>query len=389
MREKMGFVISFAVSWVINLFGKNPQGKAGSILIFRLDHMGDMVYTFQAIENLRDAYPNSKISLVTGSWNRALLVNNPGVDSLIIYDSPMHARNREEAAGLRDRIALLKLLWKQKFDLVISFRDDLFTIFVSLVLFPQFRRDAGTVRILTKLRRMGIIRSEGGEFPHHEMDTNREVVLPLIREYRPVRKIFYFAEEEEEWVAEFLRANKIERGRYAILHPGASWKFRRWDYMRFQEVGRFLYDSFHLRAVVIGSGDEEEIGRAICGDDDGTFLNAVGTTALRQSMLMIANAALTVCNDSGPMHLSCQMGKLTVCLLGPADFDRFGPRGDRVIWFQKRPECYPCKQSVCVHPDLPCVNLISSTEVKKAIEDALVKEGYERTSESICHNGQS
>jgi heptosyltransferase-2 len=377
MVEKIRFVVSLFVSIIINLFGKNPHGKAGSILIFRLDHLGDMVYTLDAIQNVRREYPMSQICLVTGSWNMDLFINSPIIDSLIIYDSPMHARKREKAARFRDKIMLAKSLKRKNIDLIISFRDDFFTIFLSLYLFPIFRRDLGTVRVSTKLKKVIGGYSRKIEIPRHEKEINREVVLPLLDSYKGGGQVLRFTAEEEKWLTECLKANGIERKNYAILHPGAFWEFRRWDSLRFNEIGRYLFNRFGIRSVVIGSIDEFEVGSKACRDDHIAFLNLVGATTLRQTIILIANAAITICNDSGPMHLSSQLGILTICLLGPAAIERFGPRGSRVVYFHKPVECWPCKQDICKHPELPCVNLITSSEVMKTIERELIKDGYQ------------
>lgn len=371
MLEKLRYSVSAFVSIIINMFGKNPEGTAEKILLIRLDHMGDMVYTFEAIRNLRREYRDSKISLITGAWNSELFINSPLIDSVVIYNSPSFARKKDEVTCLADRFALSKSLKKMNFDLVVSFRDDFFTIFLSLFLLPRFRRDVGTIRILTKVRKLMNMFSNGVAFPKHEMDINKEAVLPLVSAYEHGGNFFRFTPEEEEWAEKFFEANNLRRKAYAIIHPGAFWRFRRWDYHRFREVGSFIFDRFGLRSVIIGSSEESEIGSKICEDYSSKFVNIIGITSLRKMIILIANAAITVCNDSGPMHLSSQLGTITICLLGPAEIQRFGPRGDRVVYFHKRVECWPCKQITCKHPELPCVNLTSASEVIDAIQNEL------------------
>ncbi len=377
MVEKLRFIASFLVSIIVNSFGKNPRRTARNILIIRLDHMGDVIYTLEAMQNIRREYPKCHICLVTGSWNTELFINSPLIDSLIIYNSPVFTRKMEEAAGFKDRIALLMSLKKMHFDMIISFRDDFFTIFLALFLFPQFRKDIGTIRLLAKLKQLSDkFLMKDADPSQHEIETNKKVILPLIDTYVHSNEFFQFTTEEEGWLEEFLRTHNLKKKDYAIIHPGAFWKFRRWDYSRFKEVGLFLYDKFGLKSVIIGLSDELDIGRKICEGDKRKFLNIIGETRLRETLILIANATIMICNDSGPMHFASQLGMLTICLLGPAEIQRFGPRGNRVFYFHKQVECWPCKQISCKRPQLPCVNLTTSSEVIKVIERELVQEGY-------------
>lgn len=55
------------------------------------------------------------------------------------------------------------------------------------------------------------------------------------------------------------------------------------------------------------------------------FINLLGRTRLDELPDLIASARLTICNDSGPMHLAAAMKKPVIALFGPTDHGRFGP----------------------------------------------------------------
>lgn len=361
--EYLRFIFSSISSLFINLFHKN-KGKYNNILIVRLDHFGDMVCTLHSISNIRRNFPESKIILIAGDWNLPFFQNNNLVDDVIVYDSPAFTRDKNKVTGLKERIKIYKNLIKTKFDLIIGFRDDFFTILFSFLLFPSRRVDRGSVRIKLKFQQFF---NKKIKIDQHEIETNKKIIYPLLNQYIEQNDFFKFDKDEELWLNNFLLKNNLKRKSYAVIHPGASWEFKRWDVKNFRGIGIALYNNYNLTPVIIGAKDEAPLGEAITKDINNIFIDVTGKTELRQTIQLIAEAAIAVCNDSAPMHIASQLGIPTVGLMGPADIEKFSPRGKQTVFLHKKVECYPCAQKICVKSELPCVNLINVSEVESKI----------------------
>ena len=68
--------------------GEYSQSSVQSILVFRPDHIGDMLLSTPMLRALRLGFPSAHISVLSGSCSREILRNNPDVDEIIYCDLP-------------------------------------------------------------------------------------------------------------------------------------------------------------------------------------------------------------------------------------------------------------------------------------------------------------
>ncbi len=365
--EYFRFIISFAVTKLIKVIKWKKEDSYKEILLVRLDHLGDVVCTLQAIKNIRDNYRNAQISLITGIWNQELFLNNKLIDELIIYNSPAFCRDKSQATRWKEKFYLTVKLFKKKIDLVIGFRDDFFTIILSICLLPKNRFDRGTVRITDKIKSAFLRKAEGSS-AEHEIETNYKIVQSILKDYVEHTFLLDFSDIEKLWFNNFLSDNNLLAKQYAIIHPGASWKFKRWDSINFKKVCQYIFDKYATPSILIGSQVEKKIGEIINKDNNIYIHDFIGKLELRQSMQLIINSKIAICNDSSPMHIAAQAGIPTIGIMGPGDIEKFGPRGKQVKFLHKKVDCYPCAQIECKYPDAPCVNLNKVEEVQSLID---------------------
>jgi ADP-heptose:LPS heptosyltransferase len=371
--EYLRFIFSTFISVLINGFRLTSKNDFKNILIIRLDHLGDMMLTFPAMSKVRKEFINSKITLMTGEWNRDLFFNSPLIDDIIFYNSPAFSRNKNTVTNYKKRISLIKDLRKKKVDLIISFRDDFFTNVASLILFPSYRRDRGTTRIIIKLLSFfHKIKTYKKAISQHELDTNDRIINPLVKKAITNDNYFPLIPDEKIWIDDFYKKYNIKGNKYAIIHPGASWEFKRWDCNNFKEIGEYLFSKYGLRSIIVGSPHEKHLGEKIAENSSGVFINEGFSISIRETVLLIINSKIAICNDSGPMQIASQCGIPTIAIMGPIDVAKFGPRGDKVIVYHKKVECYPCNQTVCKYPSMPCVNLNKVDEIKTGIDQLLL-----------------
>jgi ADP-heptose:LPS heptosyltransferase len=378
--EYLRFILSCFVSLLINNF-KRKEGKTfKNILLIRLDHLGDMVLTFSALENIRNEYKDAYITMITGQWNVDLFINSPLVDKVLVYNSPTYSRDKKLVTSQSDRRKLFKELKRSKFDLIIGFRDDFYTIFYSLCIFPRLRVDRGTVRLKIKIIEiLNFLSNKNTWILQHEIETNKKIISPLIKTYSPYGDYFKLSVNELLWLKEFLKNNSFKKEKYALIHPGASWKYKRWKTDNFILIGKFLYNEYGLKTIIIGSKDEIEIGDAIEKNNQHIFSNQIGKTSLRESIILIINSEIAICNDSSPMHIAAQARIPTIGLMGPGEIVKFSPQGQKVKFYHKKLECYPCKQVICKYPLNPCVDLITPDEVKEGIRSFFDNSNSDKT----------
>lgn len=101
--------------------GENAAPPA-SILVIRLDFLGDMVCTTPLLAALRQEYPQAYIAVLATRYNRVALAGNPDVDEVFTYVFSKQTERNERPGALRalwDRLSLVARLRRRRFDLVV------------------------------------------------------------------------------------------------------------------------------------------------------------------------------------------------------------------------------------------------------------------------------
>jgi len=118
-------------------------------------------------------------------------------------------------------------------------------------------------------------------------------------------KLYY-----NDWFAKQLSAIPEGDGPVIALAPGASWPSKRWPVERWHDLAARL-EGAGCRVVVLGQAGEA-LG---CGVD------LCGATSVREAACVLHAADLTICCDSGLMHLALAADTPVVALFGPTDPD--------------------------------------------------------------------
>ena len=106
-----------------NLGFRQPPtgGGLNSILILRLDKVGDFVLTSPAIREIRMNYPNAFITLVVNKGAYPLAEFCPYVNEIIMFDESPNVNDLSQIIHCSTNFCK-KYLWNKHFDLAFSFR---------------------------------------------------------------------------------------------------------------------------------------------------------------------------------------------------------------------------------------------------------------------------
>jgi ADP-heptose:LPS heptosyltransferase len=89
-------------------------------LIFRPDHLGDMLLTTPAIYALRKTYPEAHISVLSGSWAAPILKGNPDLNDILLCNLPWLDRGGKPS--WRPLPRMIGQIRAQNFDHIFNFR---------------------------------------------------------------------------------------------------------------------------------------------------------------------------------------------------------------------------------------------------------------------------
>lgn len=107
----------------------------------------------------------------------------------------------------------------------------------------------------------------------------------------------------------------------AVINPGGRLGYRRIPAQAFASAARAVLASGRTPIVTWGPG-EEELARAVVAAAPGALL--APPTSLDELAALMRAAGFTVCNNTGPMHLSVAVGAPTLALFLRMDMERWG-----------------------------------------------------------------
>lgn len=366
---------SALVSLVTNLVGWPRRLRPPRrILVVKVDHLGDAITATPALRALRDAHPEATIDLVLSPSVAPLFRGTPLANRVLAYESPAFRRGGSPPDASAPP---LHEIVRERYDTIVELRGDRNTLALAFRTGAARRVDRGTVRLRDWIGRR-LFSNRHARSPLHEVETNFAIVGPLLQDAGaaqapgPIPEIRVAAEADRSMRAALESAGLDPAAPFITLHPGAAWRPRAWRAERFAELADRLAASHGLPFAVVGVADERDIERAMrAAVREARVAWLFGVLSLPETAALLRASRLLIGNDSGLAHLAAACGTPVIALFGPQDPRRFAPWSARTRTLHHRVPCFPCDQTICVRPELPCVNLIEVAEVEAAARAAL------------------
>jgi len=337
LPEKMNNACSVLLTKLINGQKNLNDINVQRILIIKTDEIGDLCYAQHVIDILKLQYKEAEITLICKPFAITLAHNNPNLKHI--------TSNWKDLTGNYDLIA----------DLRISSRS----LFYALWHWPKIRVDRGTIRLKNKMK---------GKQPH-EVITNKEIIEPLITDKSLLTRLpqLYAGEYERKKVDNYLADIGVQR--FAILHPGARKKLRRWD--KFASLAQWLHQEKNLEIIFTGDHYERELIKDIQQQLSFETHSIAGVFNLAELAALCSQAKVYIGNESGPLHIASLCGTPSLGLFGPGEPDVFYPYGKYTAYLHYVLPCNPCNQNKCIQPQNPCIKMIQLNEVMIKIDELL------------------
>lgn len=356
----LGYIIWAPIKLLSRQRKLAPTTNIRKILLIRTAYIGDVIMTLPMLKPLKDRFPDSSITVLTSSGGREILLNNPYVDDILVYE-PFWFYPRPFSEYLR----FLGQLRKRRFDLTIEARADIRDIF--FLVFPA-----------KSLAKLSYAVGGGGYFlsnvvPYeilkHKVEYHLDVVRYLGCDTGAVEWGVYLTEEEKAEVDRLLEHNGISTP-FICVHPGGRMPLKRWLLDRCASLYDKIIESYGLPLVILSAGSETEAVNEIVGLMNNQPVVLADKTTIRQLYGVIAKAELLICNDSAPMHMAAAAGTSTVAIFGPSKSIETGPFGGKHLVVEKAFSCRSnCDESRCTNScNHACMEMITVGDVFQAVD---------------------
>lgn len=376
------------------------------VLLLRLERIGDLLMTLDAIEAVRQLFPAADVDLVVGSWNRELAGLIPGLHEVRTLDAPWLARGSADASWW-GMLGFARSLRSRGYDLAINFEGDI--------------RSNAILATSGAPVRVGFPQAGGGAFltAQVEHDPDRHTASNAVALVARAAAIAGDREGEARltalagriatstdtrippdrraaaggvpghWPRLSLPAEALARADRLIgaggrsrapigVHAGGGREIKQWHPARFGEVASTLARERDAAIVFTGNAGD----RAIVAEARRAVAPGVPVIVLPEDLDLVTLAALLarlevlVTGDTGPMHLAAAMGTPIVAVFGPSMPWRYAPLSPAVRVVRVDLDCSPCNRirlppERCVGHVPDCLDGIRADLVVAAARDLL------------------
>jgi heptosyltransferase I len=368
------------------------RGDFRKILLIKLSAVGDVVHTIPVLNKLRRRYPAAQLDWLVTPAIAELLRHNPAISNVIEFTRGDWA----EPWRLTPFVSYTRLAAKLRgngYDLVIDMHGQLRTAVFTLATGapvrigfdrPRARVWDASPRTFPKEARkhawQGAREGSWLAYTHHipvptldlhAVDRYLNVGPILGLEKGPPDFSFPIPQAASAGAEALLRRHALAGAGFVAMAPGTIWETKHWGSDRFAEVARhFMQKGFGV--ALIGTRRERVVCDEVAQLAPGA-VNVAGETTLTELAALIRRSAISVTNDSGPMHLAVALDRPVVSIFGPTDPVWIGPYGRAGAVLRAGIACSPCYRRLLsrCHHEHACMENVSPRAVIEVIEGIL------------------
>jgi heptosyltransferase-1 len=327
------------------------------ILVVNMNYLGDALLTTPALFDLRRAFPKARIDTIVGAGAAETLRDNPHVDTVIA---------RRGKAGWGRLAELYQLLRAGHYSMVIYLPPIPGYALMGWLARTPRRVGQSTRQMAPFLTDRRTVRAA------HLADRMRETMpVPLPLAPAPRQLTMTLTPDAVQAAQALLSAWGIApNALFLAVNVGATRPQKRWPALAFAQALDLLPG---LPCVLLGAGDvdmslaREILAHAYRPD----IVNLVGQTDVPILAAVLAQSAVLLSADSGPMHIATAVDTPTVALFGSTAPDLTGPYDDRSHVLYAHLPCAPCFKSPICGGRWDCMRVLTPTDVSLAVRALL------------------
>jgi heptosyltransferase-1 len=313
---------------------------ARRICVIKPSALGDVVQALPVLPALRRRFPKARISWVISRSLAPLLEGHPDLDEIIAF---------ERRGSLRDWRKLLTRLRRSRFDLVFDLQGLLRSGLMLLATRASLRVGLESAR-------------EGSMWGCHFLIPGTDLSVPAHLRCRHVVDalgLANFSSElrlgisrtEKEWATRQLAP---VAGSVLAIHPGASWKTKRWPADRFAAVASKAIRRFGLSPAILGGPEEQPLSAQFVQTlrqlaPHARVVDLTGQTNLKQLAAVLEQSRALLTTDSGPMQLAAGLGTPVVGVFTCTSPVISGPAGSQHELVATGVSCAASYRKRCPH----------------------------------------
>ena len=300
--------------------------NAKNILIIRQhDQLGDMLCVTPLFRALKEKFPDSYITLVSGVVNTKVVLNNPFLDEVIEYN------NKKILQKYSLLFDFIKKLRKKEYDFVVvpvtvsmSVTSDLIAFFSR----SKYRIGVSSLNGVdnrTSFLYNYTVSLDWRNVHRHQTKRNIDILKDFSVDTNDYSLVVGLTKEDIEYADDFY--NKFhQEGKISIgIHPGAGKLKNQWPTTKFGELIDILLQNHNCEIFITeGPMDKETIKYFY--NNYGDRVTFICEKNIRVEAAIINKLSIFITNDTGIMHLAATTVVPVISLFGPTDPLQWAPQ---------------------------------------------------------------
>jgi heptosyltransferase-2 len=326
-----------------------------NILVRLPNWIGDLVMALPIIYDLKNKYPNAKITVMLKENLKDLVTNNKNISEIYCFKKP---RNKIYPKKI------IKDLKNKNFDLAILLTNSLssslwlyFAKIKQIIGYRNFRSFFLTKKIKFPKDKNNI----------HQINLYKNLLKPLNIKISKTLPILKPDENLKEKVKKILIENGYNKSKRLI----AINAFAAYGSAKCYPLDKYISLTKKLindkNNIVIFIGDKKNQIKNLEIFESKQVINLIGQTTLKELIALISLTNIFISNDSGPMHIASSLNKNLIAIFGSTSDIMTSPYSKNQIVINKKVSCSPCFKRKCPI-DLKCLNEIKVDEILNEIK---------------------
>ncbi len=358
------------------------------LLVRGVNWVGDAVMTTPALLRLREALPQTHITLLTREMLAGLWPGHPAVDEVLTFGAKesvfsvarrLRVKNFDAALVFPNSIRTGLEVWlagiPRRIGYAASWRNWLLTEVAPLRtgVVTMRKRTEEEVRRLAESdqdARQRVPATPGSHHIYHYL----HLAAALGAKPEPLAPLVVVMDAE---VAAVKVKFNLPAGPLIGLNAGAEYgPAKRWPAERFIATAKELRTRLNCSFVIFGGPTDAalaaEMAAALAGASPDAVTSLAGRTSLRELCAALRACRVVLTNDTGPMHVAAAVGTRVVALFGSTSPELTCPGlpGDaRPVLLRGEAACSPCFLRECPI-DFRCMKSLTVERVVQAVERA-------------------
>jgi len=294
------------------------------ILVVAPQYVGDSILVIPFLRQLRKAYPECLIDVVTKNAGKLVLEGCPYIDNICLKDD-LKPNFYEKAYILKRSLSAALLAKNLKIKDTVGFGG-------------QFREF-----LLTK-----IVKYKGTS--KHELEHFMDVLQADDIDITDESLEYWINDADVNFVQKYFTENKKK----ALIVTSSSTYVKNWTIDGFNAVIKFLNEN-NFECFIVGTDKEKYFNNQFFG-----VKNLCGELTFNQISALISQMDLVFGIDSGFCHMSSAFNIKTVALFGSTSVKQWELKGKNSHTLSLNLDCSPCKKAKKCKKDLKCMKDFSA-----------------------------